>query len=102
DIRAIPIMQGLGYPVCFDATHSVQLPGGLGTTSGGQREFIPVLARAAIAAGANCLFMEAHPHPAEAKSDAGSVLDFKALPALLHELVSLYDVVQETMTVRGA
>ncbi len=63
DMRSIPLMQKLGYPVCFDATHSVQLPGGLGETTGGQREFIPILAKAALAAGANCLFIEAHPNP---------------------------------------
>lgn len=94
DMRAIPIMQGFGVPVCFDATHSVQLPGGQGDSSGGQREFIPVLAKAAIAAGANCLFIEAHPDPKQAKSDASSVLDFKDLPALLSILQKLYDVVQ--------
>lgn len=95
DMRAIPIMQGFGVPVCYDATHSVQLPGGQGTTSGGQREFIPVLAKAAIAAGANCLFMEAHPNPAEAKSDAKSVLDFNELGPLMDVLERLYQVVQE-------
>lgn len=94
DMRAIPLMQALGVPVCFDATHSVQLPGGLGTSSGGQREFIPLLAKAAIASGANCLFMEAHPNPSEAKSDASSVLDFRVLPELLQLLKRLYDVVQ--------
>jgi 2-dehydro-3-deoxyphosphooctonate aldolase (KDO 8-P synthase) len=95
DMRSMPIMQSLGVPVCFDATHSVQLPGGLGSTSGGQREFIPVLAKASIAAGANCLFMEAHPNPKEAKSDASSVLDFKELPALLKTLEKLYNVINE-------
>lgn len=94
DMRAIPIMQGFGVPVCFDATHSVQLPGGQGDSSGGQREFIPVLAKAAIAAGANCLFMEAHPDPRQAKSDAASVLDFKELPSLLSILERLYAVIQ--------
>lgn len=94
DMRAIPIMQGFGVPVCFDATHSVQLPGGHGDSSGGQREFIPVLAKAAIASGANCLFMEAHPDPKNAKSDAASVMDFKELPSLLAILEKLYDVVQ--------
>lgn len=93
DMRAIPIMQGFGVPVCFDATHSVQLPGGKGETSGGQREFIPVLAKAAVAAGVNCLFMEAHNDPEHAKSDAGAVLDFKDLPELLKVLVKLYEVI---------
>lgn len=95
DMRAIPIMQKFGVPVCFDATHSVQLPGGQGRSSGGQREFIPVLAKAAVAAGVDCLFMEAHPDPQNAKSDASSVLDFKTLPALLKCLNTLYEVCQE-------
>jgi 2-dehydro-3-deoxyphosphooctonate aldolase (KDO 8-P synthase) len=94
DMRAIPIMQQLGFPVCFDATHSVQLPGGLGTSSGGQREFIPILARAAIAAGANALFMESHPKPEEALSDKTSVLSLDEMPSLLHQLVQIYTIVQ--------
>lgn len=94
DMRAIPIMQEMGYPACYDASHSVQLPGGLGTASGGQRQFIPPLAKAAIAAGANCLFIEAHPNPAEAKSDKESVLAFDQLPHLLHEVSQIYQIVQ--------
>lgn len=97
DMRAIPIMQSFGVPVCFDATHAVQLPGGQGTSSGGQREFIPVLAKASIAAGANCLFIEAHPNPSEAKSDAASVLDLKDLPKLLITLEKLYELIQSDM-----
>lgn len=93
DMRAIPIMQKFGYPVCFDATHSAQLPGGQGETSGGQREFIPLLAQAAIAAGANCLFMEAHPQPEVAKSDAATVLPFEMLPKLLPRLKALYELI---------
>jgi 2-dehydro-3-deoxyphosphooctonate aldolase (KDO 8-P synthase) len=92
DMRCIPIMQQFGVPVCFDATHSVQLPGGRGESSGGEREFIPILAKAAVAAGCDCVFMEAHPDPAQAKSDADSVLDFKALPALLTQLKRLYEI----------
>ena len=95
DMRAIPIMQRFGFPVCFDATHSVQLPGGLGNATGGQREFIPTLAKCAIAAGCNCLFIEAHPEPAHAKSDKDSVVAFAELPKLLEQLVKLYEVVQE-------
>lgn len=95
DMRSIPIMQRFDVPVCFDATHSVQLPGGNGDSSGGEREFIPILAKAAIAAGANCLFLEAHPEPAKAKSDASSVLSFKELRQLLPMLKRLYDVVNE-------
>lgn len=94
DFRCIPIMQRFGVPVCFDATHSVQKPGGRGETSGGERQFIPVLAKAAVAAGADCLFMESHPDPAHAKSDADSVMDFKDLPALLAKLEQLYHVVR--------
>lgn len=89
DMRSIPIMQSLGYPVCFDATHSVQLPGGAEKT-GGQREFIPHLAKAAIAAGANALFIECHPSPKKAKSDASSMLDLNALPKLLHQVLEIY------------
>ena len=95
DFRGIPIMQGFGFPVCFDATHSVQLPGGLGEQSGGQKEFIPILAKAAIAVGVDCLFIETHPNPKKAKSDAATVLDLKDLPELLEELVQLYRVVHK-------
>jgi 2-dehydro-3-deoxyphosphooctonate aldolase (KDO 8-P synthase) len=95
DMRGIPIMQQFGVPVCFDATHSVQLPGGQGTSSGGQREFIEILAKASIAAGADCLFMESHPDPANAKSDKDSVIAFATLPALLQKLKRLYEVVHE-------
>jgi 2-dehydro-3-deoxyphosphooctonate aldolase (KDO 8-P synthase) len=94
DMRSIPIMQSFGFPVCFDATHSVQLPGGNGTSSGGQREFIPTLAKSAIAAGCNCLFMESHPDPSQALSDKDSVLPFSSLPMLLKTLKRLYEVVQ--------
>jgi len=99
DFRSIPIMQKLGYPVGFDATHSVQLPGGNGTSSGGQREFIPYLAKAAIAVGANFLFMEAHPNPNEAKSDKASQIPFAELPTLLLELKRLYEHMQEEASV---
>lgn len=95
DMRAIPIMQAFGVPVCFDATHSVQLPGSLGTQSGGQREFVPVLAKSALAAGANCLFMESHPDPINAKSDASTVIAFDELPKLLGQLERIYEVLQE-------
>jgi 2-dehydro-3-deoxyphosphooctonate aldolase (KDO 8-P synthase) len=94
DMRAIPVMQSFGFPVCFDATHSVQLPGGLGTQSGGQREFIPILAKAAIAAGANALYIEAHPNPAQAKSDAETVMPYEALKLLLSQVERLYEAIQ--------
>lgn len=95
DMRAIPIMQKFGFPVCFDASHSCQLPGGLGATTGGQREFIPTLAKSAVAAGCNALFIEAHPNPAEAKSDATTVMPYDALKTLLSQLARIYDAVQE-------
>jgi len=90
DMRAIPIMQSFGYPVCFDASHSVQQPGGLGKETGGERHFIPVLAKAAVAAGANALFIEAHPNPSQAKSDAASIYPLSELPALLQQIERLY------------
>ena len=83
DMRSLPIMRGLGYPVVFDATHSVQQPGGQGTTSGGQREFIPPLLRAAVAVGVDALFLEVHPNPAEALSDAATMLPLSQLHGLL-------------------
>ena len=97
DFRSIPIMQSFGVPVCFDASHSVMLPGGLGTASGGQREFIPTLSKAAIAAGANALFMEAHPTPATAKSDAATVMPFDELKLLLPILERLYAAIHSDL-----
>ncbi len=83
DMRAIPIMEKLGHPILYDATHSVQLPGGNGEYSGGQREFIPALSRAALAAGATGIYAEAHPDPDNAMSDAASVIPFSELPDLI-------------------
>ncbi len=94
DMRAIPVMQSFGFPVCFDATHSAQLPGGLGAVTGGQREFIPTLAKSAIGAGANALFIEAHPNPALAKSDASTVMPYDALKSLLLQVQKLYEAMQ--------
>ena len=94
DMRSIPIMKKFGYPVCFDATHSIQKPGGLGTQSGGDREFIPFLTKAALAAGADCLFIESHPNPEQAKSDAAAVMDFKELDRLLPQFKQLYELIQ--------
>ena len=93
DMRGIPIMQKFGFPVFFDATHSVQLPGGLGHMSGGQKEFIPVLARASLAAGCNGLYVEAHPCPAEAKSDSQTQLSFEELKNLLGEWERIYEAI---------
>jgi 2-dehydro-3-deoxyphosphooctonate aldolase (KDO 8-P synthase) len=87
DMRAIPIMRQFGFPVIFDATHSVQLPGAGGDKSGGQREFAPVLARAAIAAGANGVFIETHPDPERALSDGPNMIPLAEMPSLLRTLV---------------
>jgi 2-dehydro-3-deoxyphosphooctonate aldolase (KDO 8-P synthase) len=86
DFRSIPIMQSFGYPVVFDATHSVQTPGGLGHVSGGEAHFIPTLARCAVAAGADALFMEVHENPSEAKSDGPNNLALSDLKNLLFDL----------------
>ncbi|WP_448202896.1 3-deoxy-8-phosphooctulonate synthase [Azospirillum sp. sgz302134] len=86
DMRALPIMAETGFPVVFDATHSVQQPGGQGTTSGGQREFVPVLARAAIAVGVAAVFMETHENPDCAPSDGPNMVPLKEMPALLARL----------------
>lgn len=86
DFRALPIMQKTGYPVIFDATHSVQQPGGLGKVSGGQREFIPLLSRAAVAVGCDGVFMEVHPNPDKAKSDGPNMWPLAKLAGLLKEL----------------
>lgn len=94
DFRAIAVLQELGFPACFDASHSVQLPGGLGSTSGGERKYIGLLAKAALAAGANALFIETHPEPQVAKSDAATVLGLDELGKLLPLFERLYNVVQ--------
>jgi 2-dehydro-3-deoxyphosphooctonate aldolase (KDO 8-P synthase) len=87
DMRSLPILAETGYPVVFDATHSVQQPGGQGTKSGGQREFVPVLARAAIAVGVAAVFMETHQDPDNAPSDGPNMVRFKDMPALLQTLM---------------
>jgi 2-dehydro-3-deoxyphosphooctonate aldolase (KDO 8-P synthase) len=89
DMRSLAIMRETHAPVVFDATHSVQLPGGLGTSSGGQREFVPVLARAAVAVGIAGIFMETHPNPAEALSDGPNAVPLKHMAALLEQLAEL-------------
>ncbi len=95
DMRSLAIMRETGCPVVFDATHSVQLPGGQGTSSGGQREFVPVLARAAVAAGIAGLFMETHPNPAEAKSDGPNAVPLGRMKELLATLIELDRVVKK-------
>ena len=94
DMRSLAIMRETGCPVVFDATHSVQLPGGRGTSSGGQREFVPVLARAAIAAGVSGLFMETHPDPARALSDGPNAWPLARMAELLATLKALDDIVK--------
>jgi len=89
DMRSLAIMRATGCPVVFDATHSVQLPGGQGTASGGQREFVPVLARAAVAVGVAGLFMETHPDPAKALSDGPNAVPLPRMKELLETLVEL-------------
>lgn len=87
DMRALPIMAEIGCPVVFDATHSVQQPGGLGASSGGQREFVPVLARAAVAVGVACVFMETHPDPDRAPSDGPNMVPLGAFEGLVADLL---------------
>jgi len=95
DMRSLAIMRETGCPVVFDATHSVQLPGGQGTVSGGQREFVPVLARAAVASGVSGLFMETHPDPDHALSDGPNAWPLARMKALLETLKALDDVVKQ-------
>ena len=90
DMRSFAIMKANGYPAIFDATHSVQLPGAAGGKSGGQREFVPPLAKAALAAGADGLFIETHPNPAEAISDGPNMIPLAELPALLEKCLAIW------------
>jgi 2-dehydro-3-deoxyphosphooctonate aldolase (KDO 8-P synthase) len=94
DMRSLAIMRETNCPVVFDATHSVQLPGGQGTSSGGQREFVPVLARAAVAVGISGLFMETHPNPAKALSDGPNAVPLHRMKSLLEQLVAIDDTVK--------
>jgi len=95
DMRSLPVMRSLGCPVIFDATHSVQLPGGAGGSSGGQREFIPPLARAAVAAGIDGIFMEVHPRPEKALCDGSNSMDLDQVESLLKTLLKIHAVVSE-------
>lgn len=92
DMRCFPIMEETGYPVCFDATHSIQLPTSMGNISGGQREYIPHLVRAAAACGINALFMEVHDDPVNAKSDANTVLDIQYLEIVLIHAKAVHEL----------
>ena len=95
DMRGLAVMRSTGCPVVFDATHSVQQPGGLGSKSGGQREHVPVLARAAVAAGISGLFMETHPDPENALSDGPNSWPLDKMPALLETLAELDRLVKD-------
>ena len=95
DMRSLAVMRNTGCPVVFDATHSVQLPGGQGTVSGGQREFVPVLARAAVAVGVSGLFMETHPNPSKALSDGPNAFPLAHLKVLLQTLMVLDETVKK-------
>jgi 2-dehydro-3-deoxyphosphooctonate aldolase (KDO 8-P synthase) len=94
DMRSIPIMQKFEVPVVFDATHSVQMPGGQGESSGGQREFAPVLAKAAVAVGVDGIFAETHPDPEKAKSDGPNMIYLDQMPVVLKQLKAIYDLVR--------
>jgi 2-dehydro-3-deoxyphosphooctonate aldolase (KDO 8-P synthase) len=96
DMRSLAVMRETNCPVVFDATHSVQLPGGQGTSSGGQREFVPVLARAAVAVGVAGLFMETHPNPAKAMSDGPNAVPLHRMADLLETLLTLDQAVKRT------
>jgi len=101
DMRSLPILAQIGCPVVFDATHSVQQPGGQGTSSGGQREFVPVLARAAVAVGVACVFMETHPDPDHAPSDGPNMVPIRDFEALVAELLAYDDLTKRSMA-KGA
>ena len=101
DMTAFPIMRKIGYPVCFDATHSIQLPTSMGNISGGQREFIPFLVRGASACGINALFMEVHNEPSKALSDSNTVLDLKYLKMILSEAIKIHNLRLELTNKNG-
>lgn len=95
DMRSFPVMRELGVPVIMDATHAVQLPGGQGCSSGGDRRYVPTLAKAAVAAGADGVFLECHPDPDKALCDGPNSLELKKLPALLQDLAALWQICRE-------
>jgi 2-dehydro-3-deoxyphosphooctonate aldolase (KDO 8-P synthase) len=94
-MRSLPILAATGWPVVFDATHSVQQPGGFGSHSGGQRKFVPVLARAAVAVGVAAVFIECHPDPDKAPSDGPNMVNLKDLPDILEVLIEHDRVAKE-------
>jgi 2-dehydro-3-deoxyphosphooctonate aldolase (KDO 8-P synthase) len=93
DMRSLLIMRDFGFPVVFDATHSVQRPGGLGTESGGDGKWAPALARAAVATGVDGIFMETHLNPAEALSDKANAIDFKSVKPLWKKLAAINEII---------
>jgi 2-dehydro-3-deoxyphosphooctonate aldolase (KDO 8-P synthase) len=95
DMRALAIMRKFGYPVIFDASHSVQLPGGLGVSSGGEREFVPLLARSAVAAGCAGLFIEVHENPGRALCDGPNMINFPTLERLLRQVIAIDKIVKQ-------
>ena len=95
DMRALPIMAQTGYPVVFDATHSVQLPGGKGTSSGGQAEFVPSLARAAVAVGVSAVFIETHEEPSRSPSDGPNMVRLDEMESVLSSLKTIDNVVKD-------
>ena len=95
DFRALSIMRALGYPVVFDATHSVQKPGGLGLSSGGESQYIPLLARCAVAAGVDAIFLETHPNPSKALSDGPNTLPLRNLESLLKDLIAINQIAEK-------
>ncbi len=101
DMTCFPIMKKNGYPVCFDATHSIQLPTSMGDISGGQREFIPCLVRSAVACGIDALFMEVHNNPTEALSDSNTVLDIRYLELILKQAKELHELRLEQTKIYG-
>ena len=97
DMRSFPIMRSFGYPVVFDATHSVQLPGGAGTSSAGNREYVEYLARAAVAVGVDALFMEVHDNPEEAKCDGPNSLYLDSLEDVLKDALAIHSIVKKKL-----
>lgn len=95
DMRSLPIMRSFSYPVIFDATHSVQLPGGQGICSGGEREFVPALAKAAAAVGCDGIFLEVHPNPDKARCDAPNSIDLKTLEVLIKKIKKIDEIIQD-------
>jgi 2-dehydro-3-deoxyphosphooctonate aldolase (KDO 8-P synthase) len=94
DMRSIRLIQDLGYPVVFDATHSVQLPGGAGKSSGGQRQFAPILAKAAVAAGADGIFLEVHKNPDQALCDGPNSMEFDTVSELIPQLKAIRNCIR--------